>query len=188
MTANRILETIFKRDLSTRERVILFVTVLTLMGAFIYQVPYRLLNRSIANLAASRIAGEEEIRAMSLQIADIKAHEAELRAGLKSGVPAWQLVDQRGVIVFLDDIASGARRQGVNLIAVHPTQEVVKDKYKEISMNLDVKGRYRDLASYFKHLENLARIVSIRKLRIEACPDSASACATQFEAVTYMEK
>jgi len=188
MAESGILETVFKRDLTMRERTILFATALTLVGALLYQVPYRLINASIKSLAAGKIAAEEEMLALSLQIADIKAHEAELRAGLKSGISAWQLVDQRGVIVFLDDISSGARKQGVNLIAVHPTQEVVKEKYKEISMNLDVKGRYRDLASYFKHLENLSRIVSIRKLRIEACPDSASACATQFEAVTYMEK
>jgi Tfp pilus assembly protein PilO len=55
-------------------------------------------------------------------------------------------------------------------------------------MNLDLKGRYRELASYFKHLENLSRIVNIRKIRVEACPDTSSACATQLEAVTYMAK
>jgi Tfp pilus assembly protein PilO len=55
-------------------------------------------------------------------------------------------------------------------------------------MNLDLKGRYREMAEYFKHLENLSRIVNIRKFRVEACPDSASACATHLEAVTYMTK
>jgi Tfp pilus assembly protein PilO len=76
----------------------------------------------------------------------------------------------------------------VSLISVHPTQEIDKDKYKELSMNLDLKGRYRELAEYFRHLENLSRVVNIRRIRVEACPDASSVCATQLEAVTYMEK
>jgi Tfp pilus assembly protein PilO len=71
---------------------------------------------------------------------------------------------------------------------VHPTQEIDKEKYKEVSMNLDLKGRYRELAAYFKRLESLQRLVSVRKIRIESCPDTASVCAAQVEVVTYMAK
>jgi len=188
MSYSRVIKAIFRRDLAKRERVIVFLTVLTLAGALLYQVPYGLLTRSVDALKAKTAVAEQEVITFSLQIADIKAHEAELKAGIRSGIAGWDLVDQRGAIMFLDEVTSEARRQGVSLLAVHPAQEIDKDKYKEVSMNLDLKGRYREMAEYFKHLENLSRIVNIRKFRVEACPDSASACATHLEAVTYMTK
>ena len=49
-------------------------------------------------------------------------------------------------------------------------------------------SRYRDLAAYFSRLEGLSRVVNIRRIRIESCPDTASVCAAQIEAVTYMAK
>jgi len=185
---NRILRAVFKRDLAMRELVIVFLTALTVVGALIYQFPYLLTVRSVAAMEAKVRAAEQEVRAVTQQIADIKAHEAEIKSGLKNGPVGWELVDQRGVILFLDDVSSEARRLGVSLIAVHPSQELEKDKYKEVSMSLDLKGRYRELAEYFKRLEGLSRIINVRKIRVEACTDSASACATHLEAVTYLEK
>jgi Tfp pilus assembly protein PilO len=188
MSSNRIIRAIFKRDLTTREQIIMFLTLLSITGALVYRFPYLSLTKSVNALAANVAATEQKVSSLSVQIADIKAHEAELKAGLKNGIVGWELVDQRGALLFLDDVSSEARRQGVSLIAVNPSQEMDKETYKEVSMNLDLKGRYRELAEYFRHLENLSRIVSIRKIRIEACPDSSSACATQLEAVTYMSK
>jgi Tfp pilus assembly protein PilO len=187
MTLNRIITTIFRRDLTKRERVIALLTVIALVGALVYRYPYLHLEQSVDALRANIAATEQDVQSLSLQYADIKSHEAEIRAALK-GIERWDLVDQKGLILFFDDVSSEAKRQGVSLIAVHPAQEVDKDKYKEVSVNLDLKGRYRELAAYFKHLESLSRIVNIRKIRVEACPDTSSACATQLEAVTYLAK
>jgi Tfp pilus assembly protein PilO len=73
-------------------------------------------------------------------------------------------------------------------VSVHPSQEVDKENYKEVSMSLDLKGRYREIAEYFKRLERLSTIVNLRKIRIESCPDASSVCAVQVESVTYMAK
>ncbi len=188
MDGSRMLRAVFKKDLTKREQIIVYLTLIVAVIGLIYQVPYMLMVRSVNRVQAKVLAMEQEVQTISLQIAEIKAHEAEIKAGLKTNIAGWDLVDRRGVILFLDDVSSEARKQGISLVAVHPTQEVDKDKYREVSMNLDLKGRYRELAEYFRQLENLSRIVSIRKIRVEACPDSASSCATQLEAVTYMEK
>lgn len=177
-----------RRKLSKREQFFVLITVLALAGALLYQFPYLALVKYANDLKATISTTDKEILALAVQIADMKAREADIKAGIKSGIAGWDLVDQKGVVLFLEGISTEARREGVSLLAVHPSQEVDKEKYKEVSMNLDLKGRYRDLAAYFKHLENLSQIVNIRKVRVEACPDSSSACATQLEAVTYMAK
>lgn len=177
-----------RRKLSQREKFIVFVTALVVGSAVLYQVPYLYLVKTTNGLKEKVTSLDKDILGLQVQSVDMKARAADIKAGAKVGIAGWDLVDQKGVVLVLEGISNEAKRDNVNLVAVHPSQEVDKEKYKEVSMNLDLKGRYRDLAAYFKHLENLSQIVNIRKVRVEACPDSSSACATQLEAVTYITK
>jgi Tfp pilus assembly protein PilO len=188
MGESRIIKAVVRRDLTTRERMLALITALAVAGVLAYQFPYLMLVRSVGDLTAEAAAAEKEIDGLASRIGELKAHEAEIKAAVKSGVAAWRLADRKDAILLLEDVSDEARRQGVSLVSVHPAIELDKDAYKEISMNLDLRGRYRELAEYLRNLEHLSRIVAIRKIRVEACPDSSSACATQLEAVAYMEK
>ncbi|HTG02015.1 MAG TPA: type 4a pilus biogenesis protein PilO [Nitrospirota bacterium] len=175
----------FRLDkLSRRERVLMMATAAALVSALIYLAPFRALEHATAQERLRLAAAERTVPELSLQLADLKARAEEIKAGAKG----WSLVDRKGVILVLEDVSNEARKQGVNILSVHPTQEVEKESHREVALNIDLKGRYRELAAYFKHLENQSRLVSIRKIRVEACPDSSSSCATQLEAVTYLEK
>jgi Tfp pilus assembly protein PilO len=176
------------KKLSLRERIMMVLAVIVVTSWLIYQFPYQYLVKQTNATRTSIEAAEKDILGAAVQIADLKAREADIKAGRRSGIAGWDLADQKGVLMVLEDVSAEARREGVSLIGVHPSQEIDKDKYKEVTMNLDLKGRYRELAAYFEHLESLSHIVNIRKIRVEACPDASSACATQLEAVTYMSK
>lgn len=182
------IKTLFRRKLAKRELALLVLTALTVAGALVYQFPYTSLEKSVAALATDISNEQKGVLEASVRIADLRTREAMLKELMKSGVAGWDLGDQKSVLMILEDVSAEAKRQGVSLIAVHPSQELNKDKYKEVSVTLDLKGRYRELAEYFKRIESISRIVNIRKIRVEACPDSASACATQLEAVTYLAK
>jgi len=170
--------------LSNRERILAAVTAAALLSLLIYLVPFRAVGRMLAKEQGRLNNTERLVPALELQIADLRARAEEIKAGSKG----WRLVDRKGVILVLEDLSNEARKQGVNILSVHPAQEVEKDSHREVALNIDLKGRYRELAAYFSHLENQSRLVAIRKIRVEACPDSSSACATQLEAVTYLEK
>lgn len=170
------------QKLSKRERIIVSFTLALAVSWLLYQFLYAGEVKSVNALRAAVVRTEKDYLDITAQIAD-------LRAGRGSGAAAgWQLADRKNAILFLEDVSGEARRLGVNLISVHPSQEVDKDSYKEVAMNLDLKARYRELAEFFKRLEGLSRVVSVRKIRIESCPDSSSVCAAQVEAVTYMTK
>jgi Tfp pilus assembly protein PilO len=175
---------LFQRKFSGRERVLMLLVFLTLVSALIYRYPYAMAESRVLRETAEVNIAEKTISALSLQIADLQTRAKEIKAGSQG----WQLVDQKGVILVLEDVSTEAKKQGVNVVSMHPSPEVVKDNHKEVSVNLDLKGRYRELAEYFRHLEQQSRLVNIRKLRVEACPDSSSSCATQLEAVTYLAK
>lgn len=178
----------FWKKLTKRERVIVAVTVLTALSWLVYQFPYALQARGVQSLKARVAASDREVSSLAAQIADLRNRAAEIKAGGGKAAPQWQLADQKGAVLFLEDVSGEARHLGVSLVSVHPSQEVDKDNYKEISMSLDLKARYRELAEYFRRLESLSHVVNVRKIRVESCPDSSSVCSAQLEAVTYMAK
>lgn len=178
----------FWERLSGRERVLLTVTGMALLSALIYQYPYSMRERAVASLRAAASATDLEIQELAARHTELRVRSAEIKAGGAGALQARALVDQQGVITVLDDVSGEARRLGVNLVSIHPSREVDKENYKEVAMNLDLKARYRDLGEYFRRLEALARVVNIRKLRMEACPDASSVCAVQVEAVAYVAK
>jgi Tfp pilus assembly protein PilO len=176
------------KRLSNRERLILTFTLLTVLSALLYRLPYAKQVQSVNSQKVMAVGAEREILDLTAQIADLHSRAAEIKAGGPIAVRGRELIDQKGVVLFLEDVSGEARRMGVSLVSVHPSQEVDKENYKELSMSLDLKGRYREIAAYFKRLEGLSKIVSLRKIRVESCPDSSSVCAVQVEAVAYMAK
>ncbi len=170
------------RKFSKRERVIVVITLFCVLSGLLYQFPYTLMVKSVISLHMNIVTTEKDILGVNAQIADLQ------RRAAAGGSVGWELTDQKSAVTFFEDVSDEARRLGVGLVAVQPTQEIDKEKYKEVSMNLDLKGRYRDLGKYFKRLEGLHRLVNVRKIRLESCPDSSSVCAAQVEAVTYMAK
>ncbi len=175
---------VYWRKLTKRERSIVAVTVFCVLSALIYQFPYSLSVRSLNSVQTSIRNSEQDLLDQSAQLVELR-RRASIDMSASAG---WDLADQKSAVLFLEDVSGAARRMGVGLVEVHPSREITKEKYKEVSMNLDLKGRYRELGEYFKRLESLPRVVNIRKIRIESCPDASSVCAAQIEAVTYMAK
>jgi Tfp pilus assembly protein PilO len=172
------------QKLTKRERIILVIALFCGLSMLLYVLPYSLLVKSIGAARTSISTAETDIIDQTVQNAEL-ARRASIDISASAG---WDLADQKSAVLFLEDVSGAARRIGVSLVEVHPTQEVTKEKYREISMNLDLKGRYRELGAYFKRLEEMPQVVNIRKIRIESCPDASSVCAAQIEAVTYMAK
>ena len=170
--------------LSRREQTFFVLTCLTAASALLYLFPFTLQERSVKTLRTNIANIQKETIALTLQMEDLKKKKSD-----PSQVsPGWELADQKSLILFLEDMSGAARTVGVNLVGVTPSQEVDKQTHKEVSMNLDLKGRYRELGEYFRKLESLSKLVNIRRVRLEACPDTASICAAHIEAVTYMAK
>ncbi len=170
--------------LSRREQTIFVLTCLTAVSALLFLYPFSLQEQSVKTIRTNIANVQKETIALTLQIEDLKKRKSDP----KQVSPGWELADQKSLILFLEDMSGAARTVGVNLVGVHPTQEIDKQTHKEVSMNLDLKGRYRELGEYFRKLESLSKLVNIRRVRLEACPDTASICAAHIEAVTYMTK
>lgn len=177
----------FWRTLTMRERTLAALTAAILLSALLYWIPYSAAEKEVLLLKAKAEATEKTVQDLTAKILEIQNRAVEIKAGL-AGLPIKELISDKSVMFLLDDVSMEARRTGVNILSVNPSRELDREQYREVSMNMDLKGRYRQMGEYFKRLESLARIVNIRNVRMEACPDTASVCAVRVEAVAYMAK
>ena len=92
MAENRtdVLPSTGRRKLSKREQMIVLVTLMVLTGVLLYQFPYLALVKYAEALKSSINTTDKEIVALNVQIADMKAREADIKAGMKSGIATWE--------------------------------------------------------------------------------------------------
>ena len=175
------------RRLTKRERTLVALTGAVILSTLLYQLPYAAGEQKIRILRAKAEGTEKAVLDLTAGVTEIKGRAAEIRTGMAT-VPGKELFSDKSVVFLLEEFTVEARRMGVNILSVHPSREIDRERFREVSMNMDLKGRYRQMGEYFKRLENLARIVNIRNVRMEACPGTSSVCAVRVEAVAYMAK
>ncbi|MDH4163657.1 MAG: type 4a pilus biogenesis protein PilO [Nitrospirota bacterium] len=173
--------------LTKRERRLVPVVAAIVLSALLYRYPYAAGEQANNLLKAQAADTEKAALDLASKIVELQGKASEIKAAL-AAVPGRELISDTSAVVLLDEVTGEARRTGVNILSVHPSRELDREHYREVSMNMDLKGRYRQLGEYFKRLERLVRIVNIRNVRMEACPDSASVCSVRVEAVAYMAK
>src|SRR3990172_7096766 len=91
--------------LGTRERFIATVMLLAVLSALIYQVPYAMMVRSVNSLTTGLVEAKNEHLAPTAQTPALNGRAAEIKAGGPIALRGRELVDQKGVVLFLEDVA-----------------------------------------------------------------------------------
>ena len=86
---------------------------------------------------------------------------SELYADLVK-LPSLAEIDQ-----LLIDIPVKAGESGLEITSFSPKGEVSRGFYAEVPINVDVSGRYLDIASFFNRLADLKRIVHVGNITLK---------------------
>ena len=78
-----------------------------------------------------------------------------------------QLPNEKDIDKLLEDISSLAVESGLEILLFKPQQEVRKNFYAEIPVELKLSGGYHDLALFYDKIASLPRIVNVSELLIE---------------------
>lgn len=78
-----------------------------------------------------------------------------------------QLPNEKDIDKLLEDISSLALDSGLEIMLFKPQQEVRKNFYAEIPVELKLSGGYHDLALFYDKIASLPRIVNVSDLLIE---------------------
>jgi type IV pilus assembly protein PilO len=78
-----------------------------------------------------------------------------------------QLPNEKDIDKLLEDISSLAIESGLEILLFKPQQEVKRNFYAEIPVELKLSGGYHDLALFCDKIASLPRIVNVSDLLIE---------------------
>ena len=96
-----------------------------------------------------------------------------------------RLPKEKQIPALLSQIASQAGLE-YNLIKMLPEESRLV--YKEIPIQIQVKGRYQDLGEYLKRLEESTRLIKIKSLSINTDPQAPPKLDVTLEIATFVVK
>jgi type IV pilus assembly protein PilO len=106
-----------------------------------------------------------EVRSVAANLPAFQARLTELEGELKTAIR--QLPNSKELPGLLTDISSRGKNAGLEFKAFRPKDEVPRDFYAEVPIDIEFTGGFHDIARFFDDVSKLPRIVNVADLRIE---------------------
>jgi type IV pilus assembly protein PilO len=103
-----------------------------------------------------------EVRAIVANLAAFEQELADLEQKLKLALR--QLPDSKELPVLLTDITSLGKDAGLEFKLFRPKEEVRRDFYAEVPIDIEFSGTYHEIARFFDKVANLPRIVNVSRM------------------------
>ena len=145
--------------------------------------------------AAKRAAAEAQERDLERKVSEVRAivsnlsafenEIAELEKRLKQALR--QLPDSKELPGLLTDVTSLGKDAGLEFKAFRPRDEIAKDFYAEVPIEVEFSGGYHDIARFFDKVSKLPRIVNVSELEMEITGTDAESTLLKVhgEATTF---
>lgn len=151
--------------LPTRQKVIILVAVLLVMGAGLFfgllQPKMKELKELQAKLDGLRTEVQEKKRVAD-NLPKFKADYEKLQKELESALT--ELPNQKEIPSLLTSITSAGKGAGLDFLRFAPKPDVPKDFYAEVPVDIVVYGSYLSVANFFTAVGNLPRIVNMQNV------------------------
>ncbi len=106
-----------------------------------------------------------EVRAIISNLSAFEQEIAEMEKRLKQALR--QLPDSKELPGLLTDVSSLGKDAGLEFKAFRPRDEIAKDFYAEVPIEVEFSGDYHDIARFFDKVSKLPRIVNVSQLEME---------------------
>lgn len=126
-----------------------------------------------------------EVRAIVANLAAFEAELAEMEQRLKQALR--QLPDSKELPGLLTDVTSLGKDAGLEFKAFRPQDEIARDFYAEVPIQIEFSGDYHDIARFFDKVSKLPRIVNVSQLNMEIADQQAESTRLKVkgEATTF---
>jgi type IV pilus assembly protein PilO len=140
---------------------VLCALVFGVYGYSFYQ-PARLELTSLESKERDLQRKVSEVRAIVSNLAAFEEEIADLERRLVMALR--QLPDSKELPVLLTDISTLGKDSGLEFKLFKPKQEVRRDFYAEVPIEVEFSGGYHDIARFFDKISKLPRIVNVNRL------------------------
>jgi type IV pilus assembly protein PilO len=106
-----------------------------------------------------------EVRSVAANLPAFEARLGELEVELKTALR--QLPNSKELPGLLTDISSRGKNAGLEFRAFRPKDEIPRDFYAEVPIEIEFTGTFHEIARFFDDIAKLPRIVNVSDLRVE---------------------
>ena len=99
-----------------------------------------------------------------------------------------QLPSKSEMYSLLSDINQSGVGRGLQFELFKPGQEVVRDYYAELPIDIKVSGRYHDMGAFAADMANLPRIVTLNNLSLQAGKDGSLGMQAVAKTFRYLDQ
>ena len=126
-----------------------------------------------------------EVSAVAANLPAFQAHLTELDVELKTALR--QLPNSKELPGLLTDISSRGKTAGLEFKAFRPKEEVPREFYAEVPIEIEFNGGFHEIAHFFDALKDLPRIVNVADLlvTVEAATPLATRLNVKGTATTF---
>jgi type IV pilus assembly protein PilO len=168
------------RKLPQSQRIGLLAAIAAaVVGSYVYLffLPGR---ETLERLGAQQLELQRKLSEVSAVAANLPAFQArltELEVELKTALR--QLPNSKELPGLLTDISSRGKSAGLEFKAFRPKDEVPREFYAEVPIEIEFNGGFHEIAHFFDALSNLPRIVNVADLQVEI--DKETPLGTQLK-------
>ena len=106
-----------------------------------------------------------EVRSVAANLPAFQARLGELETELRTALR--QLPNSKELPGLLTDISSRGKNAGLEFKAFRPKDEVPREFYAEVPIEIEFTGGFHDIARFFDDVSKLPRIVNVADLKID---------------------
>lgn len=99
-----------------------------------------------------------------------------------------QLPSKSEMYSLLSDINQSGVGRGLRFELFKPGQEVVRDYYAELPIDIKVNGRYHDMGAFAADMANLPRIVTLNNLALQVAKDGSLGMQAVAKTFRYLDQ
>jgi len=148
------------------------IFVLLLAGALVAGLGYWFLIKDklldLEQVARREQELKDEFKRKAAKAANLDAYKRQLEEMRQSfGTMLRQLPNRTEVAELLVDVSQTGLASGLEFDLFKPQEEVPREFYAELPINIRVKGRFHEFGSFVSGVASLPRIVTVHDIHIE---------------------
>ncbi|HAX97958.1 MAG TPA: pilus assembly protein PilO [Candidatus Atribacteria bacterium] len=155
-------------SISNRNKLLGAVFFTLLLTAIFYFLFFKINYDEQEKLSARVNVATEELKKVRIAARNFPVHQKELNEVREQFETTLVLLPKSQEIPnLLRNISDLGRNSGLDFISFIPGQEIPKDFYAEIPIDIKIKGPYHNLGLFLDRVSKLERIVSVNNIKTE---------------------
>ncbi len=167
---------------------IYFGTLVVLAGLFVWLV-FLPTKKEIQKTKQEIVRLDRKLAQARIRARNLKKFEAELKEVDAEFKQALKLLpNEKEIPALLRSITQLGADSNLTFVLFSPKKERVKEFYVEIPIQMEVRGKYHDAATFFYRIGKMDRIVKILDFSMKPVKKNSDVLLTKCNAVTYRFK